>query len=152
MPNSRPVSPRNRIDRAARASAGANPLLLAAFHALRSYQYGNASLELAEETATAIEAWLAVEGIDKWGAQKMPLDALKSSWTMTAGIIPGTAMKEHTRRWMYTGADFAIDRANANDGKSSNIFTAMRKDAHDYSLRLCNPLGIKWARLNFRWY
>jgi hypothetical protein len=58
----------------ARAQLGASApqlarVLVAAFHALRSYQYGNGSPELAEEVADASQAALLAAGITVQGVR-----------------------------------------------------------------------------------
>lgn len=52
----------NSLEARASKSESVVTALTGAFHALRSYQYGNSSIELAEEIADACEEALAVVG------------------------------------------------------------------------------------------
>jgi hypothetical protein len=82
----------------------------------------------------------------------MPLTALKASWTVTAGVIPGHIESQFTKQFFYTSEHYEQDGSNAKDGKDTNLFTAMMKEAHDYMLQINDPRRLNWARLDFMWY
>ena len=89
------------------------------------------------------------------------MTALKASWEVRAGIIPGQAMPEFTKQWHYTSADGAKDE---EDGKARHarsqseglayhsLFAKMRSEATDYHLQVSNPQMLNWAELTFIWY
>ncbi len=62
-------------------NVAAAALLQSAFHALRSYEHGNASPELAQEIADRISAWLIVEP----GFSESPAGSLQSQITNIPG-------------------------------------------------------------------
>ena len=78
----------------------------------------------------------------------MPL-AAKALFTVTAGIIPGQVMPEHTRRWTYTSADYEQDAA-LPAGELS-IFELRIQEAHDYAIQLSNPRHLNWVRVDWMW-
>jgi len=90
----------------------------------------------------------------------MPL-AAKGAWEVRAGIIPGQAMPELTRRWVYTSADrekdetesqLAAERSATAGLAYHAIFAKMRAEAVDYHLQMSNPRVMNWAELTFIWY
>jgi hypothetical protein len=77
--------------------------------------------------------------------------ALTAAWTVTAGVIPGRLEPEHTKQWLYTSEHREEDEANANDGKDTNNFTRMMKEAHDYACQITNPAYLNWVKVEFLW-
>jgi hypothetical protein len=76
--------------------------------------------------------------------------ALKASWTVVAGIIPGQPMNELARQWNYTSLDYEEDRRNGN--AEDNIFTARVREATEYLMQMNDPRRVNWAVLEFIWY
>jgi hypothetical protein len=71
--------------------------------------------------------------------------AAKAFFTVTAGLIPGEPIPEHTRLWSYTSLDHELDR---NDAER---FLRMREQATAYANLLMNPAFVNWVRLDFLW-
>lgn len=76
-------------------------------------------------------------------------NALKASWQVHAGLIPGTAMPEYTRTWHYTSEDFAAD--NCLPRGDSGRFQATQKEARDYADSLQNG-NLNWVNSAYVWY
>lgn len=74
----------------------------------------------------------------------MPANALKARWVVTAGIILGQPIEEHTQVWEYTSADHASD----TDG---SVFRRRRDAAHSYAANLNDPRFLNWVDLQFMW-
>lgn len=81
----------------------------------------------------------------------MPLHALKASWEVFAGILPGEPMPEYTKRWYYTSEDYQQDCKNADDGKPYNQFSEKMREAIEYSKQAMNPARVNWVRVDFLW-
>jgi hypothetical protein len=89
----------------------------------------------------------------------MPV-ALKASWTVRGGLIPGSNVQpELTRQWIYTSDDYAID-SEATRGetpgphpeKPPTRFETRRIEAAAYWAELNDPRQHNWAELVFIWY
>ena len=59
---------------------------------------------------------------------------------VTAGIIPGVVMPEHTRQWFLT------------EGEGRGTLDHLREDAHEYALSLPLPDGLNWVREDVIWF
>ena len=79
----------------------------------------------------------------------MPL-ALKASWTVRAGVIPGEPSPEFTKSWKYTSEDKAKDDAIKRPQEHA-IFSKMRAEALDYYLQVSMPQLHNWAEIVFLW-
>ena len=86
-----------------------------------------------------------------------PGTRLRCSFEVFAGIIPGQAMPELTRRWLITseaweGENQMTDeqfKAAHPDGRST--FLEFRDAAHDYAKELTDPRTLNWVRVDFVW-
>lgn len=78
----------------------------------------------------------------------MPV-AAKAVFEVRAGIIPGTAMAEHTRRWVYTNQELEKDRETPGD--QPTIFSQRLQEAHDYAMKLTNPTYLNWVSVHWMW-
>jgi len=78
----------------------------------------------------------------------MPL-ALKAQCTVTAGVIPGEMMSDHTRVWSYTGLDYVADQAIPADQPTR--FSKMLDEAHAYAKGLSNPAYLNWVKTIWMW-
>lgn len=86
--------------------------------------------------------------------------ALKASWQVHAGRIPGTPIPEYTRTWHYTSDEYARDKADGNDipGKEgeafvpdSGRFNELKYDASVYA-EFLQKGGLNWVNLAYVWY
>jgi hypothetical protein len=79
----------------------------------------------------------------------MPLLAAKAIITVVGGIIPGTEMPEHSKRWSYTSRDYEEDRQVPQDQPTK--FSKMLDEAHEYAKGLSNPAYMNWVRVDWFW-
>lgn len=86
---------------------------------------------------------------ERSGGAVMPLLALKAQWHVSAGIIPGTPMPEHSRAWNYTSADYEADYKLPEDQPTK--FVAMRTEAQAYADQLFDPRVLNWVKLEWIW-
>lgn len=82
----------------------------------------------------------------------MPLNALKASWIVQGGIIPGESLPNFTKTWSYTSADAEIDRTQNTKPEDQAIFSKRRAEAMDYYLQISVPHILNWATVSFMWY
>lgn len=69
---------------------------------------------------------------------------LKLSIEVMAGMVPGTPMDEHTRRWHFTRSGY-----EKNDGQDYSDAVGA---ASYYALTLQNPQRLNWVRMDWVWY
>jgi hypothetical protein len=82
---------------------------------------------------------------------------LRCSWTVTAGVIPGVPMPEHTRRWLLTSEQFYKEndmspeefKTTFPDGQST--FLKYKSEAQLYADSLQDPRYINWVNVNWLW-
>jgi hypothetical protein len=79
----------------------------------------------------------------------MPMQTAKAFFVVTAGVIPGIDMSEHTKQWGYTSEDFEADRNTPAD--QPTIFSSRLKEAHDYAMGLSNPAYLNWVKVEWLW-
>lgn len=79
----------------------------------------------------------------------MPGNALRCSWEVTAGIIPGTADDQHTKSWSMTSAEWS-----GPDGLKKLVETNAAAEAYALYLRIESSQGrsVNWVRVEFIWY
>jgi len=73
----------------------------------------------------------------------------KALFTVSAGIIPGTLMPEHTKQWIYNSDDYHKDSETSQD--EMTIFAKYLREAHDYAMGLSNPGYLNWVRVDWMW-
>ena len=78
--------------------------------------------------------------------------ALKATWEVRAGVVPGTAIPEYTKCFTYTADEYETDGAHATDPAYQPIFMLRMAEAGIYQLQLSNPKLVNWAELTFFWY
>lgn len=76
----------------------------------------------------------------------------KAAWEVRAGLVPGTALPEYTKRWSYTSADYESDGKHADEPQYMTLFNRMQFEAMSYHLQMSNPKLNNWAQLSFLWY
>lgn len=90
----------------------------------------------------------------------MPFLALKATWTVFGGIIPGDRkmQPELSRQWIYTSEDYAADcqatigeTPGPHPEKPPTIFMQRRQEAMNYWSGLNDPARHNWAELTFTW-
>lgn len=82
----------------------------------------------------------------------MPLNALKASWTVTAGVIPEEPLPNFTKTWTYSSGDAETDRTQNTKPEDQAIFSKQRALAMDYYLQISLPHIVNWVELKFLWY
>ncbi|HEV8189488.1 MAG TPA: hypothetical protein VGP83_17165 [Pyrinomonadaceae bacterium] len=80
------------------------------------------------------------------------MEALKAAWEVRAGVIPGQAMPEYTKRFIYTSKDVETDGEHSKDVAYQTLFNARQFEAMSYHLQMSNPNLNNWAELTFIWY
>ena len=79
----------------------------------------------------------------------MPMEAAKALIEVQAGIIPGSALPEYTKRWGYTSREYEEDKLVAPD--QPTIFSKRLQEAHNYAVGLSNPAYVNWVRVDWIW-
>lgn len=77
------------------------------------------------------------------------MNALKAVWMVTAEIIPGQPIDEHTRVWEYTAKDYDADTAVKKEPEET-IFHYMKTQANRYAVELQTP-SMNVVKLKFMW-
>lgn len=72
-------------------------------------------------------------------------EAARCVWEVTAGIIPGTAEPEFTKRFGMTSGDY-------ESPYSSEIFTSRMTEAVHYAQQLHDPNRFNWVRVDWIWF
>ena len=78
--------------------------------------------------------------------------ALKASWEVTAGVVPGIGIAELTKRWLYTSADFEEDTKHTSEQGYQPKFMKLLAEASFYQAQLTNPHFINWVQMSFTYY
>lgn len=73
----------------------------------------------------------------------------KALFTVTAGVIPGTANPEHSKQWSYNSDDYEKDAHTPQD--QPTVFSRMLQEAHDYAMGLSHPAYLNWVRVDWMW-
>ena len=77
------------------------------------------------------------------------MNALKATWTVTAGILIDKPIDEYSKRYTYTSKMQSEDR----DGKyTPGHFDRIKDEAHDYARSLTDPRLLNWVDITFIWY
>jgi hypothetical protein len=79
------------------------------------------------------------------------MTAAKALFTVTAGVIPGTLEDEYTRQWCYTARMAEADRALGPEPATTNRFTEMLKEVHQYAMEISDPARVNWVKTEFIW-
>lgn len=79
----------------------------------------------------------------------MPMQAAKAFFTVTAGVIPNTAIPEHTRQWGYTSDEYEKDNQTPFD--QPTIFSSRLEEVHRYAMSLSNPAYLNWVTVDWIW-
>jgi hypothetical protein len=77
--------------------------------------------------------------------------ALKASWQVRAGLIPGTPMSEYDKTWLYSSLHYEMDGGEqAMMQAEGSHFNALKKQAHDYAASLERG-GLNWVTVEYLW-
>ena len=85
-------------------------------------------------------------------------DLLRAAWEVRAGVVPGVAMPELTKRWLLTSETFYQEdhmsaeefKAKFPDGRST--YAQYRDEAYDYAKSLNDPRTLNWVEVSWIWY
>ena len=83
---------------------------------------------------------------------------MRCAWEVRAGVIPGSAMPEFTKRWLLTSEVYYQEarmpeeefKAKFPDGKST--FAKYRDEAYEYAKQLTDPRGTNWVEISWVYY
>lgn len=76
--------------------------------------------------------------------------ALKATWGVRAGVIPGEAMGEYSKQFFYTSDDYEED-AKHRELNYLPIFCQKMAEAQAYMQQLNNPKFLNWVEMTFMW-
>jgi len=65
---------------------------------------------------------------------------LRACWEVTAGLLPGRAEPEYTRRFNFTSAH------------SNDQFVEIGAEATRYAASLIDPNRLNWVRIDWVWF
>ncbi len=79
-------------------------------------------------------------------------------WEVVAGVLPGTPIPEHTRRWIITGECWEKEnkmtdeefKAEHPDGRG--FFKVFAEEAQEYARTLYDPRCFNWVRIDWIWF
>lgn len=74
---------------------------------------------------------------------------LTGYWRVVAGVIPGDAMPEYNRQFLYTSDLYEQDR-DASDFQATR-FAALMKEAHEDAMSIPHPSRLPWVQVEFVW-
>lgn len=74
------------------------------------------------------------------------MNTLKASWEITAGLIIGEPMAEHTKVLTYTSEMYESDKT----GETQHYYEKLAM-AHEYARILSNPGMVNWVDVKFIW-
>jgi hypothetical protein len=81
-------------------------------------------------------------------------DALVCQVTVTAGVIPGTALSEYTKAW-YWGSNDQENMMQTEDMGLQNEYRmkwiAMQGESREYAASLEDPRRVNWIRRDWMW-
>ena len=82
----------------------------------------------------------------------MPL-AAKAFFTVTAGVIPGTAMPSYTKQWDYTSLDFErdVEALKQDPERQTSDFIEKMDAAHAYARSITDPRAVNWVKVEWIW-
>ncbi len=66
--------------------------------------------------------------------------ALRTSFEVVAGLIPGQPMPEYTKQWHLA------------DGFTEEEWHRAREEAYAYARTITNPHGLNWVHVDWIWY
>lgn len=77
------------------------------------------------------------------------MEAAKLIIEVTAGIIPGTPIAEHTRRWGWTSRDQQL--LEIDDSAAREKWIRIAGESREYAATLENPAQLNWVRRDWIW-
>ena len=83
-------------------------------------------------------------------ASSIPVQSpARAGLTVTAGMVPGSAVAAHTRVWWYSEADY--DQDSLGPPGDGTILVALREQAVEYTRQLITPDGggVNWCRMDY---
>lgn len=82
----------------------------------------------------------------------MPL-AAKAFFSVTAGVIPGTAEPGYTKQWSYSSLDFEADvkALEADPERQTSDFIEKMDAAYEYARSITDPRAVNWVKVEFIW-
>ena len=78
-------------------------------------------------------------------------EAARCAWEVTAGLIPGQAMNEYTRRWIMTSSEW-YDKDGQTTPQGVVLFNAHLVAAMEYARYLSEPRMLNWVRVDWIWF
>lgn len=79
-------------------------------------------------------------------------EGLAAIWEVRAGVIPGVAVPELTKRFLYTSRDKQEDTEHASEIGYQPLFMKQLVCAAAYCQQMCDPRVNNWADMTFMWF
>jgi hypothetical protein len=79
-------------------------------------------------------------------------ERLVATWEVRAGVVPGQAMPERTKRFLYTARDREEDGAHSQEIGYQPLFMKQMACASAYHQQMSDPHVNNWVELTFIWY
>lgn len=77
------------------------------------------------------------------------MEAAKLIIEVMAGVIPGEAMPEYTKRWGWTSKN--QEALEAGDAEAKALYIQIAGESREYAASLENPALINWVRRDWLW-
>jgi len=76
--------------------------------------------------------------------------SLRGAWEVRVGLVPGQALSDYTRTFVYSSDDYERD-CNAAAGDEA-VFATLREQAFEYAKDVMNPQAFNWVEVVWIWY
>jgi len=76
--------------------------------------------------------------------------SLRGAWEVRVGLIPGQALPDYTRTFVYSSDDYERDRSAAAGDETA--FVTLREQAFEYAKDRMNPHAFNWVEVVWIWY
>jgi hypothetical protein len=77
------------------------------------------------------------------------MEAARCVWEVTAGLIPGQVMPEHSRRWGLSSSEW-------DNGRGFEVYLERAAQAEAYArylqLLCAQGMEVNWTRVDFVWF
>lgn len=76
--------------------------------------------------------------------------SLRGAWEVRVGLIPGQALQDYTRTFVYSSDDYERDSASAAGDET--VFANLREQAFEHAKDVMNPQAFNWVEVVWIWY
>jgi hypothetical protein len=79
-------------------------------------------------------------------------ESARAAWEVTAGLVPGQAMDEYTRRWVLTATEWWETDGMVPSLQGVALFNAHATAAMEYARGLMDPRQLNWVKVEWIWF